>query len=123
MFAIERPVSRSLYAESWLLVWSSCWFAVVFLGMIVVFVFGWPWLIVLALPIFVLSHAVAIAFAFRFRCPACQQRLLVQGFRALHPARKRLLLGFASWIAVACDIARHREFMCMHCGEKCQVKV
>jgi hypothetical protein len=72
MFAIERPMSRSLYAEAWLIVWSSCWLAVVFLGMIVVFVFGWPWLIVLALPIFVLSHAAAIAFAFHFRCPACQ---------------------------------------------------
>ena len=123
MFAIERPMSRSLYAEAWLIVWSSCWLAVVFLGMIVVFVFGWPWLIVLALPIFVLSHAAAIAFAFHFRCPACQQRLLVQGFRSLHPARKRLLLRFASWIAVAFDIARHREFTCMHCGEKCHVMV
>jgi DNA-directed RNA polymerase subunit RPC12/RpoP len=121
--AIEQPISRSLYAESWLIVWSSCWLAVLFLGVIAVFAFGWPWVVAVALPVFVLSQAVAIAFAFRFRCPACHHRLLVQGFRTLHTARKILFLGIASWIAVAFDIARHREFTCMHCGERCIVKV
>jgi hypothetical protein len=34
-----------------------------------------------------------------------------------------LVPGVASWIAVAFHIARHREFICMHCGEKCTVRV
>jgi len=43
----------------------------------------------------------------------------------LQPGRKRLLvgLGIASWVAVALDNVRRREFTCMHCGEKCIVKV
>ena len=28
-----------------------------------------------------------------------------------------LFPGIASWIAVAFDIARHRQFTCMHCGD------
>jgi hypothetical protein len=120
---IEQPIARSLYAESWLIVWSSCWLAVLFVGMIAVLFFGWPWLVIVPLPIFVISHGIAIAFAFRFRCPACDHRLLVQGFGPWHPARKILLPGVASWIAVAFDIARPRECTCVHCGERFVVKV
>ena len=123
MHAIEHPIARRLYAESWLIVWSSFWLAVVFVGIVAVLVSDWPWLVGVALPIFLVSQGVAMALAFRFRCPACHARLLVQGFRTLHPARKLLLPGIASWIAVAFDIARHREFICMHCGEKCSVRV
>jgi hypothetical protein len=122
MRAIEQPTSRNLYAESWLIVWSSCWFAVSFLSMLAVLVFGWPWLVAIALPIFVISHAVAIAFAFRFRCPACGWRFFVQGFGPWHPARKIFFPGIASWIAIAFDIAHHRRFTCLHCGETCTAK-
>jgi len=123
MHAIEQPIARSLYVESWLIVWSSCWLAVLFVGVIAVLVFGWPWLVAVALPVFLFSQGIAIAFAFRFRCPVCDRRLLVQGFGPWHPARKILFPGIASWIAVAFDIARHRKFTCLHCGEKCAVKV
>jgi len=121
--AIEQPIARSLYAESWLIVWSSLWLAVLFVGIIAALVFGWPWLVVIALPIFLVSQGIAIAVAFRYRCPACHRRLLVQGFRTLYPVRNVLLPGIASWIAVAFHIACHREFICMHCGEKCIVRV
>ena len=123
MHAIEQPIARSLYAESWLIVWSSFWLAVLFVGIIAALVFGWPWLAAIALPIFLVSQGLAIALALRFRCPACHRRLLVQGFRTLHSTRRVLFPGIASWIAVAFDIARHREFTCMHCGERCVVKV
>ena len=122
MHAIEQPTSRSLYAESWLIVWSSCWLAACFLGMIAVLVFGWPWLVAVALPVFVISQGIAIAFAFRFRCPACDRRFLVQGFGPWHAARKIVFPGIASWIGIAFDIARHKQFICLHCGEKCAVK-
>jgi len=120
---IEQPIARSLYAESWLIVWSSFWLAVLFVGIIAALVFSWPWLVAIALPIFLVSQGIAIALAFRYRCPACHRRLLVQGFRTLHPVRNVLVPGVASWVAVAFDIARHREFICMHCGEKCSVRV
>jgi len=123
MHAIEQPIARSLYAESWLIVWSSCWLAILFAGMVAVFVFGWPWLVAVALPVFVISQGIAIAFAFRFRCPACNRRLLVQGLEPWHSTRKILFPGIASWIAVAFDIARHREFTCLHCGERCSLKI
>jgi hypothetical protein len=123
MHTIEQPVARSLYAESWLIVWSSCWLALLFVGIVAVFAFGWPWLLAIALPVFLISQLIAIAVAFRFRCPACDRRLLVQGFSTLHPARKVFLPGVASWIAVAFDIARHRNFTCIHCGETCIVRV
>ena len=90
MHAIEQPIARSLYLESWLIVWSSFWLAVLFVGVIVVLVFRWPWLVAVALPVFLISQGVAMAFAFRFRCPACDRRLLVQGFGPWHPARKIL---------------------------------
>jgi hypothetical protein len=119
---IEQPIARSLYAESWLIVWSSCWLALLFVGIIAVFTFGWPWRLVIALPVFLVSQLIAIVVAFRFRCPACDRRLLVQGSSTLHPSAKALLPGLASWIAVAVDIVRHRDFTCMHCGERCIVR-
>jgi hypothetical protein len=122
MHAIEQPTASRLYAESCIIVWSGCWFVLFFLGIVAAFMFHWVWLAFVALPIFVLSQTVAIALAFSFRCPACHQRLLVQGFRPLHPARK-IWIPIASWIAVAFDIAFRREFICMHCGEKCTVKI
>ncbi len=91
MHAIEQSIARRLYAESWLIVWSSFWLAVVFVGIVAVLVSGWPWLVWIALPIFLVSQGIAIALAFRFRCPASHARLLVQGLRTLHPARKLLL--------------------------------
>jgi DNA-directed RNA polymerase subunit RPC12/RpoP len=97
--------------------------ALLVVGIIVVLVFGWPWLAAVALPVFLIIQAVSIVLAFRFRCPACDQRLLVQGFRTLHPARKILFPGIASWIAVAFDVARRQQLICMHCGERCVVKV
>jgi hypothetical protein len=123
MHAIEQPTASRLYGESCIILWSVCWLVLFFLGAAAAFVFQWPWLAFVALPIFVISQAVAVVLAFRFRCPVCQQRLLVQGFRTLHPARKILFTGIGSWIAVAFDIARHREFICMHCGERCTVEV
>jgi hypothetical protein len=122
-YAIEQPIARSLYVESWLIVWSSFCLAVLFVGIIAALGFSWPWLVTIALPIFLVSQGIAIALAFRYRCPACHRRLLVQGFRTWHPVRNVLVPGVASWITVAFDIARHREFICMHCGEKCSVKV
>jgi hypothetical protein len=124
MHAIEQPSASRLYAESCVIVWSVRWLVLFFLGAAAAFVFHSPWLAFVALPIFVISQAVAIVLAFRFRCPACQQRLFfVQGFRALHPARETLFPGIASWIAVGFDIARHRESICLHCGERCSVEV
>jgi hypothetical protein len=122
MHVIEQPASRNLYAESWLIVWSTCWFALSALGVVVVLVFGWPWLVAIALPVFLISQGIAIAFAFRFRCPACDRRFFVQGFGPWHPDRKILFPGIASWIAIAFDIARHQRFICLHCGEKCAIK-
>jgi hypothetical protein len=49
--------------------------------------------------------------------------LLVQGFGPWHPARKMPLTGIASWIVIAFEIARRREFTCLHCGERCTVKI
>jgi hypothetical protein len=119
---IEQRIARRLYAESWLIVWSSCWLALLFVGILVIFAFGWPWLVVIALPVFLISHLIAIVVAFRFRCPACHRRLLVQGFGPWHPARRILFPGIASWIAVAFDIARHREFTWLHCRERSSVR-
>jgi hypothetical protein len=121
--AIDQPTARRLYTECWLIVWSTCWLGLFSNGIIAALIFDWPWLAAVALPIFLISQIAAIVLGFRFRCPACQGRLLVQGFSTLHPARRILFLGIASWIAVAFDIARHREFICMHCGERCTVEI
>jgi hypothetical protein len=121
--AIEQPIAHRLYAESWLLVWSTCWLAIAMLGMLLVLLFRWPWLAMIAFPIFLVSQAIAVVFAFWFRCPACHRRFFVQGWGPWHPARKILFPGIASWIAIAFDIARYREFICLHCGEKCAVKI
>ena len=50
---------------------------------------------------------------------------LLQWSPADAPGRKRALAGLsiASWVAVALEIVRRREFTCMHCGEICIVKV
>src|SRR5205085_7997075 len=121
----DLPRSRRLYALSCLGFWSACWCGLLFIGMVPAFVFGWPYLVIVALPIFLLSQLVFIVLAYFFRCPSCGKLLFIQGWGPWHPARKRVLadLGVASWIAVACDIAFHREFTCMHCGETCIVRV
>jgi len=50
---------------------------------------------------------------------------LLQWSPADAPGRKGVLAGpgIASWVAVALEIVRRREFTCMHCGEICIVKV
>jgi DNA-directed RNA polymerase subunit RPC12/RpoP len=118
---IEPPTSRMLHLTSWIVVWSCFWFALSFVGVFAVLLWG-PWLAMILLGIFTTSQAAAIMLGFRFRCPACHDRILVHGRSPLHPARK-IWTPVASWIAVAFDIARHREFICMHCGERCSVKV
>jgi predicted RNA-binding Zn-ribbon protein involved in translation (DUF1610 family) len=122
---IEHPPSRGLYMLAWLGVWSTSWFAILCLGIIAIFAFRWPWLLMIALPTFLVSQIAFIALAFFFRCPSCGHFVFIQGWRPMHPARKRVLagLGIASWIAVAVDIARNRQFTCMHCGERCTARV
>src|SRR5215831_8272943 len=68
---------------------------------------------------------VFLPLAFSFRCPHCGGFVLVQDWRTLQPSRKRVLapLGLASWVPVVFDIVLHHEFTCMHCGERCLVKV
>ena len=123
MHAIEPPLARRLYAASAIIVWASCWVALLFAGILLQFTFRWPWFAIVASAVFIISQPVALVLAFLFRCPACRRRLFVQGWRTLHPARRVLLPGIASWIAVALDIVRSREFICMHCGQRCAVKV
>ena len=68
---------------------------------------------------------VFLPLAFSFRCPHCDGFVLMQDWRKLQPARKRVLaaLGLASWVAVVFDIVLHHQFTCMHCAERCLVKV
>ena len=57
--------------------------------------------------------------------PHCEGFVLVPYWRTRKPARKWVLaaLGLASWVAVVFDIVLHHEFTCMHCAERCLVKV
>jgi hypothetical protein len=78
-----------------------------------------------ALCIFFINMFVFLPLAFSFRCPHCDGFVLVQDWRTLQRAQKRVLavLGLASWVAVVFDIVLHHEFTCMHCAERCLVKV
>lgn len=114
--------SPLLSAVSWLAVWSLGSLAVAFVGMLAAVIFHYPFIAAVALPILVLSVLLLLPIRFLFRCPSCGERILVQGSRSLHPARHRLPFGIASWVAVALDIVRHREFTCVHCGARCTVK-
>ena len=71
------------------------------------------------------QHARVPSLAFSPRCPHCDGFVLVQDWRTLKSARKRVLatLGLASWVPVVFDIVLHHEFTCMHCAERCLVKV
>ncbi len=115
--------SPGLYKTSWLAVWSLGWLVVLFAGMVAVLALHSAVVVAIALPVFLLSILVLLPLAFLFRCPSCRRRLLVQGWSSLHPSRKRLPFGVASWLAVAFDITRHRKFTCMHCGEGCSVRI
>jgi hypothetical protein len=122
---LSHPRSHFLYVAAWLGVWSLCWFAFLLVGILLAFCFHWAILFVVALCIFLINMFVFLPLAFSFRCPHCDGFLLVQDWRTLPPARKRVLaaFGFASWVAVVFDIVLHHEFTCMHCAERCLVKV
>ena len=122
---LSHPRSHFLYVVAWLGVWSLCWFALLLVGILLVFCFHSAILLAIALCIFFINIFVFLPLAFSFRCPHCDGFVLVQGWRTLQPARKRVLaaLGFASWVAVVFDIVLHHEFTCMHCAERCLVKV
>lgn len=94
-------------------------------GILLVFCFHWAILFAVALCIFFINMFVFLLLAFSFRCPHCDGFVLVEDWRTLQPARKRVLaaLGLASWIAVVFDIVLHHEFTCMHCAERCLVRV
>ncbi len=116
---MNSPLLRTV---AWLTVWSLGWLVAGFVGMLSALLFRSPFIAAVALPILLLSLLVLLPLRFLFRCSSCGQRILVQGSRTLHPARHRLPLGIASWVAVALDIARHREFTCVHCGRRGDVK-
>lgn len=94
-------------------------------GILLVFCFHWAILFAVALCIFFINMFVFLLLAFSFRCSHCDGFVLVEDWRTLQPARKRVLaaLGLASWIAVVFDIVLHHEFTCMHCAERCLVRV
>ena len=122
---LSHPRSHFLYVVAWLGVWSLCWFALLLVGILLVFCFHWAILFAVALCIFFISMFAFLPLAFSFRCPHCDGFVLVQDWRTLQRARKRVLaaLGLASWVAVVFDIVLHHEFTCMHCAERCLVKV
>ena len=122
---LSHPRSHFLYLVAWLGVWSLCWFAVLLIGIVLVFSCHWVILFTVALCIFFINLLAFLPLAFSFRCPHCQGFVLVGNWRTLRPARKRVLaaLGLASWVPVVFDIVLHHEFTCMHCGERCLVKV
>jgi hypothetical protein len=106
MHAIEQPIARSLYAESWLIVWSSWWRAILFAGMVAVFVFGWPWLVAVALPVFVISEGIAIAFAFRVPLSSVRSQVARSGLGAMAFHSKNII----SWHRVVdCGRFRYRS--------------
>lgn len=122
---LSHPRSHFLYVVAWLGVWSLCWFALLLVGVLLVFCFHWAILFAVALCIFFINMFVFLLLAFSFRCPHCDGFVLVQDWRTLQPARKPVLaaLGLASWVAVVFDIVLHHQFTCMHCAERCLVKV
>jgi hypothetical protein len=122
---LSHPRSHFLYVVAWLGVWSLCWFALLLVGILLVFCFHWAILFAVALCIFFINMFVFLPLAFSFRCPHCDRFVLVQDWRTLQPARKRVLaaLGLASWVAVVFDIVLNHEFTCMHCAERCLVNV
>jgi hypothetical protein len=122
---LSHPRSHFLYVVAWLGVWSLCWFALLLVGILLVFCFHWSILFAVALCIFFINMFVFLPLAFSFRCPHCDRFVLVHDWRTLRPARKRVLaaFGLASWVAVVFDIVLHHEFTCMHCSERCLVNV
>jgi len=117
--------SHFLYVVAWLGVWSLCWFALLLVGILLVFCFHWAILFAVALCIFFINMFVFLPLAVSFRYPHCDGFVLVQGWRTLQATRKRVLaaLGLASWVAVVFDIVLHHEFTCMDCAKRCLVKV
>jgi hypothetical protein len=122
---LSHPRSHFLYVVAWLGVWSLCWLALLLVGIFLVFCFHWTILLAVALCIFFINMLVFLPLAFSFRCPHCEGFVLVPDWRTREPARKRVLaaLGLVSWVAVVFDIVLHHEFTCMHCAERCFVKV
>ena len=114
--------SSRLYPISWLGVWSLGWLTVAFVGMVAAMVFHYPLIAAVALPILLLSLLILLPLRYGLRCSSCGRRILVHGSGTLHPARTAIPLGVASWVAVCLDIVRHREFTCLHCGVRCDVK-
>jgi hypothetical protein len=98
----SHPRSHFLYVVACLGVWSLCWFALLLVGIFLVFCFHWAILFAVALCIFFINMFVFLPLAFSFRCRHCDGFVLMQGWRTLQPARKRVLaaLGLASWVAV-----------------------
>ena len=122
---LSHPRSHFLYLVAWLGVWFLCWFALLLVGIVLVFSCHWAILFAVALCIFFINLLAFLPLAFSFRCPHCHGFVLVQDWRTLQSIRKRVLaaLGLASWVPVVFDIVLHHEFTCMHCGERCLVNV
>ena len=91
-----------------------------FLGMLAVLIFKWGWLSLVAICGFFPGAILYFVLAFFFRCPACGRLVLVQTFRPLHPAARKIS-GLAGWSAIVLDVLKHAQFTCMYCGARCEV--
>ena len=121
---LSHPRSHFLYVVAWLGVWSLCWFALLLVGILLVFCFHSAVLLAIALCIFFINIFVFLPLVFSFRCPHCDgfgQCRAGGRFSPLETGFSRV--GFASWVAVVFDIVLHHDFTCMHCAERCLVKV
>ena len=93
---LSHPRSHFLYVVAWLGVWSLCWFVLLLVAIFLVFCFHWAILFAVALCIFVISMFAFLPLAFSFRCPHCGGFVLVQDWRTLQRARKRVLAALGS---------------------------
>jgi len=84
---LSHPRSHFLYVVAWLGVWSSGWFALLLMGILLVFCFHWAILFAVALCIVFINMYVFLPLVFSFRCLHCDGFVLGPDWRTQQPAR------------------------------------